>query len=86
MCPRQGRHTSVRVAAPVERAVRVLLRQPSLVVVAALILVAVAGYTLRGLGTELLPPADPRQFAVRLVGSSWCQTVVESRSTTSQMA
>ncbi len=45
-----------------------LLKQPLLVVVVGLTLVAGAGWMLHSLGTELLPPADPKQFGVRLVG------------------
>ncbi len=52
----------------VERFVAVLLKRPFLVVAASLLLVAGAGWVLRSLGTELLPPADPKQFGVRMVG------------------
>jgi HAE1 family hydrophobic/amphiphilic exporter-1 len=52
----------------VERAVATLLRRPFAVVALALALAAGAVWTLLGLGSELLPPADPRQFSVRLVG------------------
>ena len=45
-----------------------LLKQPILVVAVSLLLVACAGWMLHSLGTELLPPADPKQFGVRLVG------------------
>jgi len=45
-----------------------LLHRPLLVVCLSLVLVAAGAAGLRSLGTELLPPADPRQFAVRLVG------------------
>jgi HAE1 family hydrophobic/amphiphilic exporter-1 len=51
-----------------ERFVGRLLRRPGLLVAGALLLVAGSFVVLRGLGTELLPPADPRQFSVRLVG------------------
>ena len=51
-----------------ERLVRGLLRRPLATVVAAAIVAGLAAWRLLGLGTELLPPADPRQFSVRLVG------------------
>jgi len=51
-----------------EKFVAVLLKQPFLVVATAVILMVGAGWMLRSLGTELLPPADPKQFGVRLVG------------------
>jgi len=52
----------------VERLVGVLLRRPGLVVLLAALLALGAVTALRQLGTELLPPTDPRQFSVRLVG------------------
>jgi len=51
-----------------ERFVTVLLGRPLLVVLAAVLLASAAVVSLRQLGTELLPPSDPRQFAVRLIG------------------
>jgi len=45
-----------------------LLRNPFRVVVVAILLVAVAITQLFGLGTELLAPADPREFSLRLIG------------------
>lgn len=45
-----------------------LLRHPFLVVGASVVLVVLAVSSLLRLGTELLPPADPRQFALRIVG------------------
>ena len=53
-----------------EQLVSALLRRPFLVVLAAAALAAVAITGLARLGTELLPPADPRQFSVRVVGPS----------------
>jgi HAE1 family hydrophobic/amphiphilic exporter-1 len=50
-----------------ERTVAVLLRRPFTVVVLAVLLAAGGIWFLLGLGTELLPPSDPRQFSVRLV-------------------
>lgn len=60
---------AVAVGAPrLERFVSGLLRRPLRVVLFAL-LAAVAGAAgLYSLGSELLPPSDPRQFSVRLVG------------------
>lgn len=55
-------------ARSIERLVARLLRRP-LVVVLVAVLLAGGGITLLvGLGSELLPPTDPRQFSVRLVG------------------
>ena len=45
-----------------------LLRHPFLVVAAGILLVAAAITQLGGLGTELLAPADPREFSLRLIG------------------
>ena len=53
-----------------EQLVSALLRRPFLVVLVAGVLAAVAIAGLARLGTELLPPADPRQFSVRVVGPS----------------
>ena len=52
----------------VERLVLQLLRLRWVVVGAAVVGAAVAVNVLLGLGSELLPPADPRQFSVRMVG------------------
>lgn len=64
--------TPVRPADPgsfrVERWVAALLPRSGRVVVAAVGLSALAIAGLASLGTELLPPADPRQFGVRLIG------------------
>ncbi len=46
------------------------LRLPWLVVGVSGIGVAVAIYGLVGLGTELLPPSDPKQFSMRIIGPS----------------
>ncbi|MCY3971936.1 MAG: efflux RND transporter permease subunit, partial [Acidobacteria bacterium] len=51
-----------------ERFVLFLLRLRWLVVGAAVLAAAAAVNVLLGLGSELLPPADPRQFSVRMVG------------------
>jgi len=61
----------VRVLDPgtarMERIVLGLLRRPGLVVASAAVVSAGSIYSLGLLGTELLPPSDPSQFAVRLV-------------------
>ena len=54
----------------VEALVSGLLKRPLLIVVVAVAVAGAAVSFLLGLGTELLPPADPRQFSVRLVGPS----------------
>ncbi len=51
-----------------ERLVLFLLRLRWVVVGAAVLAAAAAVNVLLGLGGELLPPADPRQFSVRMVG------------------
>jgi len=51
-----------------EKIVHALLAQPALVVIVALGLVAAGVFGLTRLGSELLPPSDPRQFSVRLTG------------------
>jgi len=52
----------------IEAIVYALTGRPWTVVLAASVLCAVAAGSLLRLGTELLPPADPRQFSVRIVG------------------
>jgi HAE1 family hydrophobic/amphiphilic exporter-1 len=52
----------------IERVVGALLSRPGLVVVVAALLAAGALFGLLRQGTELLPPSDPRQFSVRIVG------------------
>lgn len=51
-----------------ERLVERLLRRPVTVVLVAALLSAGSVWLLLRLGTELLPPADPRQFSLRVVG------------------
>ena len=68
LVPRRGARPLDPGIGKLERFVSRLLRRPALVVLAALLLAAGAVAMLRGLGTELLPPSDPRQFALRLVG------------------
>lgn len=50
--------------------VGVFLKVPSVVVVVAIGIISYAVYSLYNLGTELLPPSDPKQFSLRLVGPS----------------
>jgi HAE1 family hydrophobic/amphiphilic exporter-1 len=52
-----------------ERLSRALLRRPVTVVAVSVVISGLAIHGLVRLGTELLPPADPRQFTVRLVCS-----------------
>ena len=49
---------------------RGLLRFPLAVVGIAILLAGTSIYLLAQLGTELLPPSDPKQFSLRLVGAS----------------
>ena len=58
--PRYRRYT--------ESLVRGLLRRPLITVLLATLVAGLSSWRLLGLGTELLPPADPRQFSVRVVG------------------
>ncbi len=51
-----------------EGLVRGLLRRPLATVLAAALVAGLGAWRLLGLGTELLPPADPRQFSLRVVG------------------
>jgi HAE1 family hydrophobic/amphiphilic exporter-1 len=57
-----------RVYDALESLVLALLRRRWAVVAAAVLLSAASAWVLLGLGTELLPPADPRQFSLRMVG------------------
>jgi len=51
-----------------ERIASALLRTPGRVVFLAAALAMVGVWLLSSLGSELLPPADPRQFTVRIIG------------------
>lgn len=53
-----------------ERTVSAFLRVPWLIVLISAGAVGGALYGLLGLGTELLPPSDPKQFSLRVVGPS----------------
>jgi HAE1 family hydrophobic/amphiphilic exporter-1 len=54
--------------AKIEAVVLSLLKHPILVTFISLLLVAISINSLLGLGSELLAPADPRQFTLRIVG------------------
>ncbi len=54
--------------ARIEAVVLALLEHPILVTFISLLPVAVSIISLMGLGSELLAPADPRQFTLRIVG------------------
>ncbi len=54
--------------ARIEAIVLSLLKHPILVTFISLLLVAISINSLLGLGSELLAPADPRQFTLRIVG------------------
>ncbi len=54
--------------AKIEKFVLALLKHPFLVVLAGIILVGISIYGLFGLGNELMAPADPRQFSLRITG------------------
>ena len=59
-----------RARRALESLVAKLLRHPFAVVLIAALAATVAVAALLRLGTELLPPTDPRQFSIRLVGPS----------------
>jgi HAE1 family hydrophobic/amphiphilic exporter-1 len=68
LLPRAGARAVDPGTSRVERLVVSLLPRSWLVVGISTGLAAGAVWLLVGLGTELLPPSDPRQFSVRLVG------------------
>ena len=68
LLPRAGGRAAAPGVGQIERVVGLLLRRPLLVVIAAVLLATGAVISLQRLGTELLPPSDPRQFSVRLIG------------------
>lgn len=51
-----------------ESVVRRLLQRPLVTVLVSAVIAGLSSWALVGLGTELLPPADPRQFSLRVVG------------------
>ncbi|MCY3818674.1 MAG: efflux RND transporter permease subunit [Gammaproteobacteria bacterium] len=59
-----------RARSALESLVARLLQRPSTVVLVAAAAAVAAVVALLRLGTELMPPSDPRQFSVRLVGPS----------------
>ena len=66
--------------ARIERLVERLLRRPWSVVAAAAAACVLAVAALAALGTELLPPADPRAFSVRLVGPAGQSVAATART------
>lgn len=54
--------------AKIETVVSGFLKHPFLVVIISILIVVVAVKSLTGLGTELLAPADPRQFTLKAAG------------------
>jgi HAE1 family hydrophobic/amphiphilic exporter-1 len=69
LLPRKGVRATDPGTGRLERLVAYLLPVSPLVVLASLAVAAVAVWGLLQLGTELLPPSDPRQFSVRLVAN-----------------
>lgn len=69
LLPRRGARVVDPGIARVERLVGALLRRPATVVLISILLIAGSFQVLRSLGSELLPPSDPRQFSVRIVCS-----------------
>jgi len=67
LLPRTGSAGADPGIARIESFVARLIRRPWTVVALSVALVVLGLALLAGLGTELLPPADPRQFALRLV-------------------
>ncbi len=67
LLPRAGARAVDPGRGLVERMVAALLPRAWLVVPLAAVAAAAGVWLLVGLGTELLPPSDPRQFSVRLV-------------------
>ena len=68
LLPRHATRTLDPGTGRLERLVAGLLRFSPVVVLLAALLAAGGIWTLVRLGSELLPPSDPRQFAVRLIG------------------
>ena len=68
LLPRRGRRTVDPGSLRLERLVTGLLRRSGWVVLLAALACTGGVWSLVRLGSELLPPADPRQFSVRLVG------------------
>jgi len=68
LLPRAGARVVDPGSGRVERVARAFLRRPFTVVAVTVALAALSVQGLLALGTELLPPSDPRQFSVRVVG------------------
>jgi len=68
LLPRERTHDVDPGNARMEALAYRLMARPFVVVLVAAVLCTVAVASLSRLGTELLPPADPRQFSVRIVG------------------
>lgn len=68
LLPRAKARTIDPGTARIERIVYAILGRPFVVVTVGLVLSAGGIWGLTGLGSELLPPSDPRQFSVRLTG------------------
>jgi len=68
LLPRRGARAIDPGIGRTERLVGRLLRRPLIVVLVAAAVAAGGVWALTGLGTELLPPSDPRQFSLRVVG------------------
>jgi len=83
LLPRQKARAFDPGKARVEALVLRLLRYPFAVVGFSIALVLLSVSCLLRLGTELLPPADPRQFALRIVGPAGQR--VEATAATSEV-
>lgn len=68
LLPRAKARTIDPGTARIERIVYAILGRPFVVVTVGLVLSAGGIWGLTRLGSELLPPSDPRQFSVRLTG------------------
>jgi HAE1 family hydrophobic/amphiphilic exporter-1 len=66
--PRQEARAIDPGKAKIEKFVLGLLKHPFLIVLAGIVFVGISIYGLIGLGSELMAPADPRQFSLRITG------------------
>ncbi|MBP7147434.1 MAG: efflux RND transporter permease subunit [Acidobacteria bacterium] len=80
LLPRHGARALDPGIGVTESAVRWLLRRPLTVVLVSALAVALGLLWISRLGTELLPPADPRQFVVRLVGPAGWRAATTARA------
>jgi HAE1 family hydrophobic/amphiphilic exporter-1 len=83
LLPRSRAPRAMRGERWLERTVATWVRRPLPVLGVTLVLVGTSGWGLWSLGTELLPPPDPRQFSLRVVGPSGMR--VESTARTVRM-